>query len=128
MTKSVTSDLKIALEGYQAFVARLAPRADIGPVATDEDLVLLAIHLEDALKPGLMYAEAVIRAASDATPGGVDDETGFLADAIAEVVGALRRASNRRLFERRDAAAAKGGAVVAGYRRSRPVAKKGEAA
>lgn len=66
------------------------PRIEAGP----EHLEDWAEHLDQILEATRQYVRAVVVHLDDVTPGGFADETGLLADAASDIVGAIRTAAS----------------------------------
>jgi hypothetical protein len=78
-----------------AFEQPFEPRHEAGP----EHLEDWAEHVDQLLEATRQYTRAVVAHLDDVAPGGVDDETGGLADAASDVVGALRKAAESRRLD-----------------------------
>jgi hypothetical protein len=84
------------LQGHiRGFVQPFEPRIEAGA----EHLTDWADHLDQVLEATRQYAAAVIEHLDNVTPGGILDETGGLADAASDVLGALRKAAEFCRFE-----------------------------
>ncbi len=93
------TELQSAYAVFQAHIAAFAqpfePRIEAGP----EHLEDWADHLRQILEATHQYAQAVVEHLDNVTPGGVDDETGFLDDAASETIGAIRKAAESRRLD-----------------------------
>jgi hypothetical protein len=87
-------------------LAGLKPHRIIGTYAADRfDILERAEHLEKVLAAVTVYAKAIVADTAYLAPCGyVADETGFLADAASDIVGALKNAVDKMIDDAADAA------------------------
>ena len=80
-------------------LASLKPHCIIGSYAADRfDILERAEHLEKVLAAVTTYAKAIVADTAELAPiGYVHDETGFLADAASDIVGALKNAVDKMI-------------------------------
>jgi hypothetical protein len=94
-TRPAPTELQTALTVLKAHVRSLQqpyePRFEAEAVHIEE----WADHLDEVLGAAFTYARAVTSHLGDVTPAGLTDEISGLADAISDVVGALRKAASR---------------------------------
>ena len=87
-------------------LASLKPHRIIGSYAADRfDILERAEHLEKVLAAVTVYTKAIVADTAYLTPiGYIADETGFLADAASDIVGALKNAVDRMIDDAAQAA------------------------
>jgi hypothetical protein len=94
-TRPTPTELQTALAVLKAHVRSLQqpyePRFEAEACHVED----WADHLDEVLGAAFAYARAVTTHLGDLTPAGLTDETAGLADAISDVVGALRKAAHR---------------------------------
>jgi hypothetical protein len=86
-------------------LASLKPHRIVGHHADRFDILERAEHLEKVLAAVTIYAKAIVADTAELAPiGYVADETGFLADAASEIVGALKNAVDQMIDDAAHAA------------------------
>ena len=87
-------------------LASLKPHRIIGSYAADRfDILERAEHLEKVLAAVTVYTKAIVADTAYLTPiGYIADETGFLADAASDIVGALKNAVDKMIDDAAQAA------------------------
>jgi hypothetical protein len=87
-------------------LASLKPHRIIGSYAADRfDILERAEHLEKVLAAVTVYTKAIVADTAYLAPCGyVADETGFLADAASDIVGALKNAVDKMIDDAAQAA------------------------
>jgi len=93
--RAVLPDVVAAHHALIEALAIEVPRAIIGYAADHFDIMERAEHLETVLASVTTYAKAIVADTAYFSPINVHDETGFLVDAAADVVGALMNANDR---------------------------------
>jgi hypothetical protein len=94
-TRPAPTELQTALAVLKAHVRSLQQPYEPRFEAEAPHLEDWADHLDEVLGAAFAYARAVTSNLGDITPAGLTDETAGLADAVSDVVGALRRAAHR---------------------------------
>jgi hypothetical protein len=92
---------------HNALIAALAaetPHAIIGYAADRFDILERADHLKTILTAVTTYAKAIVSDTAHFATTNVPDETGYLTDAVSEVIGALNSACDRMLADQEIAA------------------------
>jgi hypothetical protein len=87
-------------------LASLKPHRIIGSYAADRfDILERAEHLEKVLAAVTVYTKAIVADTAYLAPiGYIADETGFLADAASDIVGALKNAVDKMIDDAAQAA------------------------
>jgi hypothetical protein len=80
------------------------PHNIVGYAADRFDILERADHLKTVLTAVTTYAKAIVADTAHFAPTNVSDETGYLADAASEIIGALNAACDRMLAEQEIAA------------------------
>jgi len=101
----VLSPVQLAHHGLIAALARETPHNIVGTYSDRFDIMNRADHLENVLAAVTAYAKVIVADTAENAPlGYVADETGFLADAAADIVGALKKAVDRMIDDANEAA------------------------
>lgn len=94
------TELEIAFQALKSHIRASEQPFEPRFEACAEHLDDWAEHLDQVLEATRQYVRAVVAHLKDVTPGGLDDETGELADAACDVVGAVRHAAEDLRVER----------------------------